>query len=214
MSEFATLLPADGDAYLRVQRVIDGAGGVHLDLHVDDVDRLARSAEGLGASVLRHAGYVVMQSPGGFVFCVVQHLGEQHRPPAVVSESGARSIVDQICIDVPASQFDRELEFWAGVTAWDVQAGRLSEFNPLVRPDHLPLRLLFQRLGADDAGTTARAHLDLSCGGDVDRVTEAHERAGAAVRRVATYWTTMVDPAGLEYCLTMRNPDLGTLDHA
>ena len=33
--EFATLLPADGDAYLRVQRVADGPGGHHLDLHVD-----------------------------------------------------------------------------------------------------------------------------------------------------------------------------------
>jgi hypothetical protein len=28
--EFATLLPPDGDAYLRVQRIFDGAGGCHL----------------------------------------------------------------------------------------------------------------------------------------------------------------------------------------
>ena len=33
--EFATLLPPSGDAYLRVQRVLGGAGGCHLDLHVD-----------------------------------------------------------------------------------------------------------------------------------------------------------------------------------
>ena len=32
---FATLLPPSGDAYLRVQRVIEGGGGCHLDLHVD-----------------------------------------------------------------------------------------------------------------------------------------------------------------------------------
>jgi len=32
--EFATLLPADGDAYLRVQRVAGGSGGHHLDLPV------------------------------------------------------------------------------------------------------------------------------------------------------------------------------------
>jgi Glyoxalase-like domain len=33
--EFATLLPSDGDAYLRVQRISEGIGGCHLDLHVD-----------------------------------------------------------------------------------------------------------------------------------------------------------------------------------
>jgi hypothetical protein len=33
--EFATLLPPDADAYLRVQRTADGSGGCHLDLHVD-----------------------------------------------------------------------------------------------------------------------------------------------------------------------------------
>src|SRR5436305_12459468 len=32
--EFATLLPPDGDAYLRVQRIADGSGGGHLDLHL------------------------------------------------------------------------------------------------------------------------------------------------------------------------------------
>ena len=33
--EFATLLPPDGDAYLRVQRLAAGDGGCHLDLHLD-----------------------------------------------------------------------------------------------------------------------------------------------------------------------------------
>ena len=32
--EFATLLPPSGEAYLRVQRVLDGDGGCHLDLLV------------------------------------------------------------------------------------------------------------------------------------------------------------------------------------
>ena len=36
--EFATLLPADGDAYVRIQRVADGPGGSHLDFHVDMED--------------------------------------------------------------------------------------------------------------------------------------------------------------------------------
>ena len=33
--EFATLLPSHGDPWLRVQRVLDGPGGCHLDLHLD-----------------------------------------------------------------------------------------------------------------------------------------------------------------------------------
>ena len=37
--EFATLLPPAGDAYLRVQRILDGPGGCHLDLHVDPAGR-------------------------------------------------------------------------------------------------------------------------------------------------------------------------------
>ena len=32
---FMTLLPADGDGYLRVQRIDEGVGGSHLDLHLD-----------------------------------------------------------------------------------------------------------------------------------------------------------------------------------
>jgi uncharacterized protein (TIGR03083 family) len=31
------LLPSDGDAYLRVQRISEGSGGCHLDLHVSDL---------------------------------------------------------------------------------------------------------------------------------------------------------------------------------
>ena len=53
--EFATLLPADGDAYLRVQRVAGGSGGHHLDLHVDpalaSVEQAAERAVALGAKV-------------------------------------------------------------------------------------------------------------------------------------------------------------------
>src|SRR5690242_21756260 len=50
--EFATLLPPAGDAYLRVQRLRDGAGGCHLDLHVDtatgSLDAAAARAEAAG----------------------------------------------------------------------------------------------------------------------------------------------------------------------
>src|SRR6266508_2409213 len=42
--EFATLVPAAGDAFLRMQTVWDGPGGCHLDLHVDDPDTGAMHA--------------------------------------------------------------------------------------------------------------------------------------------------------------------------
>src|SRR4051812_7423425 len=67
--EFATLLPPDGDAYLRVQRLDDGPARVHLDLHVDDVDASAAQALALGATEVAQPGHVVLASPGGFPFC-------------------------------------------------------------------------------------------------------------------------------------------------
>src|SRR6185437_12051796 len=70
--EFATLLPPAGDAYLRVQRITDSAGGCHLDLHIDTeaepLDAVARRAQASGALIRRTApGLVVAESPGGFL---------------------------------------------------------------------------------------------------------------------------------------------------
>jgi hypothetical protein len=43
--EFVTVIPSHGDPHLRVQRIDEGPGGSHLDLHVDDVGaRPAREA--------------------------------------------------------------------------------------------------------------------------------------------------------------------------
>ncbi len=54
--DFATLVPGEGDAYLRVQRVYDGPGGDHLDFHTRDEDGLTARARELGrAGVLHHA---------------------------------------------------------------------------------------------------------------------------------------------------------------
>ena len=73
--QFATLVPPDGDDYLRVQHLDDGPGRIHLDLHVDHPTIAAEAAIELGGHVLvRHeAGYVVLRSPGGLVFCFVSH---------------------------------------------------------------------------------------------------------------------------------------------
>jgi Glyoxalase-like domain len=46
--DFATLVPGEGDAYLRVQRIYDGLAGCHLDLHSPDWAELAARAGRLG----------------------------------------------------------------------------------------------------------------------------------------------------------------------
>jgi hypothetical protein len=84
-----------------------------------------------------------------------------------------------------------------------------DEFTVLLPPAGQPLRLLLQRLGADDAATSARAHLDLACGGHVDLAAAWHERLGARVVQRDHPWTTLTDPAGLAYCLTPRDPVTG-----
>src|SRR6478672_10188247 len=53
--EFGTLLPDEGDAFLKVQRVVQSSpGGLHLDLHTHDVRALAERAERLGATTSYH----------------------------------------------------------------------------------------------------------------------------------------------------------------
>src|SRR5215469_15291260 len=115
--DFATLLPPSGDAYLRVQRVLSGSGGYHLDLHVDTagldtagldtagldtagldtagravqaLDEAADQAVALGATVrYREAGEVmVADSPGGFAFCLVRWEQERAVPQPLAGEGG------------------------------------------------------------------------------------------------------------------------------
>lgn len=128
--EFATLLPDEGDAFLRVQRVPDGRAGVHIDLHADDVEGLARRAVDLGAQVLHRAGHVVMASPAGCTFCAVPHRGESQRPVPRRSPGGT-CLVDQVSIDVPAGAYDAECAFWSALTGWEPHRGALAEFTVL-----------------------------------------------------------------------------------
>jgi hypothetical protein len=200
---FATLLPADGDACLRVQVVADGPARAHLDLHVEDVPAAAGEAGALGASVVRDAGdLVVLRSPAGIVFCVVPWHGERTPPGAVRWPGGSASLVDQLCLDIPAAGYDAEVAFWAGLTGWRLGDSDLPEFRFLYGGPGQPLRLLLQRLGAGAPGV----HLDLACAG-FDLEVERHVGLGATVvRRVPGDWTTLRDPAGREYCITRRPP--------
>lgn len=195
---FATLVPAQGDPYLRVQVVGAGPPRAHLDLHTGDVAGLAGRAVALGAvRVSAQEGLVVCRSPAGLLFCVVAWAGERVRPSPV-----GGSLVDQVCLDVPVGVFEVEAEFWSALTGWPRRAGGLPEFEFLVRPPGLPLRLLLQRTG----GVAAGMHLDLACV-DVPAEVARHEGLGASVvRRVPGDWTTLRDPSGREYCVTARWP--------
>lgn len=209
---FVTLVPADGDAFLRAQRTDAGPVGVHLDLHVPDVRAAADAAVALGAREVAASGHVVLESPGGMPFCVVRPSGGlRPAPTRVRTAGGARhaSLVDQYTIDVPAAHWARERRFWAALTGWPEQevppdAGLV----PLHRPDGMPLRLLLQRL--DEPRGPVRAHLDLAT---TDRAVEAarHVGLGARVEAVRPRWTVLTDPAGRRYCLTDRDPATGRL---
>jgi hypothetical protein len=203
--QFATFLPADGDAYLRLQRIADGPPGVHLDLHVEDLDQAAARAVSLGAQGgASDDGVRVMRSPGGLAFCFVGHHGERVSPTALRSPGGRRSLVDQVCIDITPKRYAVELAFWTALTGWPSRPTDSREFQRIEPPAEQPLTLLLQRL-EDPADGPTRAHLDLACD-SVAGETARHRELGARVVAVHADWTTMADPAGRAYCLTRRRP--------
>ncbi len=207
--EFATLLPTSGDAYLRVQRIEEGVASCHVDLHVNHIVDVTNLAIHLGATQISQGPAIrTLVSPGGLKFCVVQHHDEHQRPEPTRWQGGQRSLVDQISVDVSPLDFETECEFWSSFTNWVRHEGARPEFVYLERPDNIPLRFLFQRL--EESRGVASAHLDLACD---DRVREVarHEALGAHRVREMEYWTTLRDPTGLEYCITIRDPDSGTV---
>jgi len=212
--QFATLVPPDGDGYLRVQRH-DGPARIHLDLHVDDVAAVADAAVRLGATLVADLGYRILRSPTGFVFCVVPFRGECEIPVPVVSPAGTCR-VDQLALDIPAAAFAPEALFWAGLTGWARRQASRPEFELLDRPPapaatELPMRALLHRLGPTDPRRHASAHLDIAGGDRVAALAEQHCAWGAEVLRVEEHWITLLDPAGLPYCLTRRDPFTGAL---
>lgn len=202
--EFRPLQPSGGDPCLWLQRIEEGPAGCHPDLYVDDVTAAADHAVGLGATqTLASDGLVVLRSPGQLPFCLVAHRGQSVRPEPV-GPPGARAVVDQVCLDIPAATYDDECEFWATLTGWTHSAGEVDdEFTRLVRPQEIPYAFLLQRLDDEQPGVTA--HLDLACE-DRDAVAARHEACGADVVRRTPEWTVLRDPAGMVYCATVRRP--------
>jgi hypothetical protein len=210
--QFVTLLPADGDAFLRAQRTGSGPAGVHLDLHVPDLRAAADAAVSLGAREIAASGHVVLASPGALPFCVVRAGGGRRPAPTRAPDPGGTdrtTLLDQHTIDVPAAGWATERRFWAALTGWPPEASSDDAvLVPLHRPDGMPLRLMLQRL--DEPSGPVRAHLDLAT---TDRTAEAarHVALGARVEAVRPRWTVLVDPAGRRYCLTDRDPATGRL---
>lgn len=206
--EFATLVPPEGDDYLRVQRVQDGPGGIHLDLHVNDPRAAADQAVALGAVELADRGHVVLRSPSGLTFCMVSRPASRRPPPAAWPD-GSRSLVDQVCLDIPSSGYAEECGFWSALTGWELTASPVSpSFSRLTRPAGIPLRFLIQRL--EESSGTARAHLDLAAENRVSEV-QRHAALGATVVSEWSRWTVLRDPVGSLYCVTDRDPETGML---
>jgi hypothetical protein len=212
--EFATLLPPAGDAYLRVQRTMDGSGGHHLDLHVDPADGTLEDAAALAVSLgarirdREDEEVIVVNSPGGFTFCLVRWNGETAVPAPFRMDGAGASRADQLCLDIPPAVFERERSFWTALTGWEMRSGSRPEFSYLRRPAEMPVRLLLQRLDGAAADDRVTAHIDFACA-DRDQVTDLHIARGARVADTFPFWTVMADPTGRRYCLTKRTPGTG-----
>lgn len=207
--EFTSLEPPEGDPYVSVQ-VIDGSPRVHLDLCVDSREEQRDRLIALGASVSEEYddwGLSVLASPGGLPFCLYQEERSRVRPPAVRWPQGHRSRLLQICVDSPAGHDHREQEFWQEVTGWEWRPSDDDEFaGKVYPPEHGPIRLLLQRLGADDPGSVTRAHLDL---GTDDMAAEVGRLVALGARDIGPGrgWHTLEDPLGLPFCVTAQPPD-------
>ncbi len=203
--EFRTLVPPTGDPHIGVQRIEDGPPGVHLDLHVPSVTEAAAAAVALGATIVAESSYIVMRSPGGYVFCFVDHPAGPDPAPAA---GGGPVRPYQVSLDIPAAHYAADVLFWSGLLGGEALEADDGDFAAIPAPSALPVRLLCQRLGADDDGA-ARAHLDIAAGATNGGVAVTHVALGAEVVATFDHWIALRDPAGMDYCLTTIDPVTG-----
>lgn len=201
--QFLTLVPAAGPSWVKLQG-IDGGPRVHLDLDVVDRDAMVERAVTLGAApAWQYADVPVLRSPGGILLCVTL---AQAGPRMVRS---GPSLLDQVCLDVPARAWEGEVAFWSALLGREAQQGALPELVRLADPDPAgAVRVLMQRV-ADDRDTVG-AHVDLAV---TDRTAETarHLGLGAALVAEHGFWSVLRAPDGHVYCLTDRDPLTGTL---
>lgn len=200
-AQFCTLVPTHGESFVTLQ-AIDGGPRIHLDLDGSDRPGLLRRAHELGATpAWQYADVPVLHSPGGLLFCLTL-AGQRPR-----LGRGATSLLDQVCLDIPATAWDAEVEFWRELTGRTLTAGRMEQFVRLNDPaPDGPLRLLLQR--TDDDRATVGAHPDFAVAHRAAE-RERHRRLGATVVAEHAAWTIMSAPDGLTYCLTDRDPLTG-----
>lgn len=73
------------DFWLLVQRLDDGPGRVHVDIHTDNLDAEVARLEKLGAERVRQAhAWWVMRDPAGLLFCVIPS------PPGSLDDTNAQ----------------------------------------------------------------------------------------------------------------------------
>ncbi|GGK41263.1 VOC family protein [Nocardia camponoti] len=204
--EFLTLLPASGPAWLKMQVIESETPGTHLDLDVVDVPRAVERAIALGAKVIAEGDdYTSMTSPAGQVFCfTTADPAPRELIGLSASPDGNVTRLDQICLDVSASNVVDETAFWRELTGWSPQPTPRPEFTRLRDPGQ-PLQFLLQRL---DESRPPSAHPDLACT-DVAATATWHELLGATFVADGAGWLVLRDPSGAPYCLTARSPFAG-----
>ncbi len=204
--EFASLDPFNGDAHLRVQRIDDGPGGTHLDIHVDDPAQASLEAEALGARLLAdYSTHRVLSSPAGGAFCLVPWTGEADRARPIRWPGGTISIIDQICFGIPDESFDTEVAFWAALTGQPTPATGDIDRKALSRDQSLSLQVVLLRTSeANRFG----GYLDVATTSLPEEV-ERHEDWGAVVTERFADHVVMADPTGRRYFISARNPRTG-----
>ena len=203
--QFVTLRPADGAAWLILQAIPDDVPRVHPDLvgygRATDLARMLAA----GAVPAWTWGEVeVVRSPGGLLHCSVTRPETDELRAA---RAGRRQLLDQICIDIPHSRWESEVEYWWEVTGREMALGAERNFITLADPDpEGGLRVLLQRLDSEDGEVSA--HPDFAVA-DREAETARHVSLGAEVDQVLDWWTVLRAPDGLLYCLTDRDPATG-----
>ncbi|MEV0333815.1 VOC family protein [Nocardia sp. NPDC050717] len=206
-SEFVTLQPASGPAWVKMQAVGD-RGGIHLDLDVDDVSAAVIGATALGGRVRTTApDYTVLETPAGQTFCFTPSRRDSGDPVTVhTAPDGTRTRLDQICLDLSAADLGVDMAFWRAITGWATLQTRRPEFARL-RGDGEPLQFLLQRL---DEPRPASAHVDLAST-DIAATAAWHESLGATRVTTEQHWIVLRDPGDSLYCVTARDPHTGLL---
>jgi Glyoxalase-like domain len=152
--------------------------------------------------------FATLRPATGDAFCLVQWECESAVPSPVRFGAAGASRADQLCLDIPASDFDRERSFWAALTGISPATGSRPEFTVLPRPEGIPVRLLLQRRSDAAPGDRVTGHVDFACA-DRQRLADAHTGAGARALATFAQWIVLADPVGREYCLTGRDPRTG-----